>query len=76
VLQELGKPLIVSSVHDDDEILEYTTDPELILERWDHAVDVVIDGGIGQIEASTVIDCTRDEPEIIREGLGPVEDLW
>ena len=76
VLQELGRPLIVSSVHDDDEILEYTTDPELIFERWGHAVDLVIDGGIGQIEASTVVDCTSDEPEVIREGLGPVDDLW
>jgi len=75
ILRALGKPLVVSSVHDDDEMLEYTTDPELILERHGHVVDLVVDGGMGQIEASTVLDCTGSEPEVIREGLGPIDGL-
>jgi tRNA threonylcarbamoyl adenosine modification protein (Sua5/YciO/YrdC/YwlC family) len=76
ILRELPQPLIVSSVHDDDDLLEYTTDPELILERWGHGVDLVVDGGLGQLEASTVIDCTSGEPEVVREGLGPIEGLF
>ena len=75
VLRELGTPLVVSSVHDDDDLLEYTTDPELICERHGHVVDLVIDGGIGQLEASTVLDCTSGEPELVRQGLGPVDGL-
>lgn len=73
ILKELGSPLVVSSVHDEDEVLEYTTDPELILERWGHAVDLVVDGGMGKLEASTVLDCTGAEIKVIREGLGPVD---
>jgi len=76
ILRELGKPLVVSSVHDDYEVLEYTTDPELILERHNHVVDLVVDGGMGQNEASTVLDCTGNVPEILREGLGPVDGLF
>ena len=75
VLRELGSPLVVSSVHDDDALLEYTTDPELILERQSHLVDLVVDGGMGQLEASTVLDCSSGEPEVIREGLGDISDL-
>ena len=73
LLRELGSPLVVSSVHDEDELMEYTTDPELICERNGHLVDLVIDGGIGQLEASTVLDCTGPDIEVIREGLGPVD---
>ena len=73
VLRELGSPLVVSSVHDEDEVMEYTTDPELICERNGHLVDLVVDGGIGQLEASTVLDCTGPDIEVIREGLGPVD---
>ena len=73
LLRELGSPLVVSSVHDEDEVLEYTTDPELICERNGHLVDLVVDGGIGQLEASTVLDCTGSNIEVIREGLGPVD---
>ena len=76
VLRELGSPLIVSSVHDEDAMREYTTDPELILERHSHLVDLVVDGGMGNLEASTVLDCTGSEPEARREGLGPVGDLF
>ena len=73
LLRELGSPLVVSSVHDEDELMEYTTDPELICERNGHLVDLVVDGGIGQLEASTVLDCIGSDIEVIREGLGPVD---
>lgn len=76
ILRGLGRPLVVSSVHDDDDVLEYTTDPELILERHEHLVDLVVDGGMGQLEASTVLDCTGEEPVVIREGLGPIDVLF
>ena len=69
---ELGNPLISTSVHDDDEILEYITDPELIHEKYQNILDLVIDGGYGKNEASTIVDCTGDEPEIIREGIGDI----
>lgn len=69
----LGNPLLSTSVHDDDEILEYTTDPELIHERYENKVDLVIDGGFGNNEASTVIDCTGETPEIVRQGIGEVD---
>ena len=73
IVQELGNPLISTSVHDDDEILEYITDPELIHEKYENILDVVIDGGYGQNEASTIVDCTGNEPEIIREGIGDLD---
>ncbi|GAA4398361.1 L-threonylcarbamoyladenylate synthase [Nibrella viscosa] len=67
---ELGNPIITTSIKDDDEILEYPTDPEEIFERFQHQVDIVIDGGPGGNIPSTVIDATTDAFEIIREGLG------
>lgn len=70
IVRELGNPIITTSIHDDDEVLEYSTDPELILEKYDGLVDIVIDGGYGEVTASTVVDCTDDEPLLIREGLG------
>jgi len=73
IVKQLGNPIISTSIRDEDEILEYTTDPELILEKWGNLVDLVIDGGYGDNEASTVIDFSRDEPEIIREGKGSLE---
>jgi tRNA threonylcarbamoyl adenosine modification protein (Sua5/YciO/YrdC/YwlC family) len=73
IVKELGNPLISTSVHDDDEILEYITDPELIHEKYEKIIDIVIDGGYGQNEASTIVDCTGSEPEIIREGIGSVD---
>lgn len=66
----LGNPILTTSVKDDDEVLEYTTDPELIYERYQSQVDAVIDGGYGNIEASTIVDCTNGEPEIVRQGKG------
>jgi tRNA A37 threonylcarbamoyladenosine synthetase subunit TsaC/SUA5/YrdC len=72
---QLGNPIITTSIHDDDEILEYSTDPSLIHEKFDKLVDIVIDGGPGNITPSTVIDCTDTEPKLIREGLGPFDVL-
>ncbi len=75
IVTAMGSPLVSTSVHDDDEILEYTTDPELIHERYEDQVDMVIHGGIGNMEASTVFDCTSGMPELVREGRGPIEGL-
>lgn len=75
LVRELGNPIVSTSIRDDDEVLEYTTDPELILEKWDHIVDIVIDGGYGDNIPSTVIDLTDSEPEVIREGKGDVNIL-
>ena len=70
IIKELGNPIMSTSIHDDDEIVEYTTDPELIYERYKDKVDIVIDGGYGDNQPSTIIDCTTDEAIIIREGKG------
>jgi tRNA threonylcarbamoyl adenosine modification protein (Sua5/YciO/YrdC/YwlC family) len=70
ITEALGFPLITTSIKDDDEIIEYTTDPELIHERFEHLVDLVIDGGYGGNVGTTVIDCTQDEFEVVREGKG------
>src|SRR5690554_4638054 len=73
IVHELGNPIISTSIKDEDEVIEYTTDPELILEKCGNLVDLVIDGGYGGNIASTVIDLTGDEPEVIREGKGSLE---
>ena len=73
IVLELGNPIVSTSIRDEDEIIEYTTDPELILEKWENLVDVVIDGGYGGNEASTVIDFSGDEPVVVREGKGSLE---
>jgi tRNA threonylcarbamoyl adenosine modification protein (Sua5/YciO/YrdC/YwlC family) len=73
IVRELARPLITTSIHDPDEIIEYTTDPELIHEKYRDFADLVVDGGYGRNEASTVVDCTGDEPLIIRQGLGNLE---
>lgn len=70
IVRQLGNPLAVTSVHDDDEILEYTCDPYEIHERFDHELDMVVDGGPGTLQPSTIINCVDDEIEIVREGLG------
>ncbi|MAU14550.1 MAG: threonylcarbamoyl-AMP synthase [Muricauda sp.] len=69
----LGHPIVSTSIRDEDDVLEYTTDPELIFEKWQNLVDIVIDGGYGDNVASTVIDLSGDEPEVIREGKGSLE---
>ncbi|MCQ2231728.1 MAG: threonylcarbamoyl-AMP synthase [Paludibacteraceae bacterium] len=74
LVKGLGNPILSTSVKDDDdEILEYFTDPELIHERYEHIADVVINGGYGTLEPSTVVDCTGDEPVIVRQGKGELE---
>lgn len=76
IVQMLGNPIISTSIHDDDEVIEYSTDPELIFEKWQNKVDLVIDGGYGDNIASTIIDLTGDEPEVIREGKGDLDILY
>lgn len=73
LVRELGNPIITTSIHDVDRLLDYTTDPELIHENMGNLVDLVIDGGYGNNIPSTVIDCTTDPPEMLREGLGVLE---
>lgn len=73
LVENLGNPIVSTSIRDDDEILEYTTDPELIYEKWGHLVDVIIDGGYGDNTGSSIIDLTNDTPEIIREGKGSLD---
>ncbi|MCF8307801.1 MAG: threonylcarbamoyl-AMP synthase [Bacteroidales bacterium] len=72
IVDRLGKPMLTTSVHDEDSIIEYTTDPELIHERYHKLVDYVIDGGPGDNEASTVVDCRNDTIEVIRQGKGVI----
>jgi tRNA threonylcarbamoyl adenosine modification protein (Sua5/YciO/YrdC/YwlC family) len=73
LVRELGRPIITSSIRDQDEVIEYSTDPELIYEKYNDIADIVIDGGYGSNEASTVVDCTGEEIEIVRQGLGVLE---
>ena len=75
IVRQLGNPILSASIKDEDELLEYSTDPELIHEKYEDRVDL-IDGGYGGNEASTVIDCTTGEFEVIREGKGSLEDLF
>lgn len=70
IVEKLGNPIASTSIKDDDEVIEYTTDPDLIAEKYDHLVDIVIDSGYGDNVASTIVDLTSGEPEIIREGKG------
>ena len=72
IVEMLGNPIVSTSIHDDDEVIEYSTDPELIFEKWQNKVDLVIDGGYGENVASTIIDLTGYEPVVIREGKGDV----
>lgn len=75
IVKQLGNPIVSTSIYDEDEVLEYTTDPELIFEKWQNLVDIVIDGGYGDNYASTVIDLSGNEPEVIREGKGSLDVL-
>lgn len=70
IVKQLGNPIVTTSIHDEDELIEYTTDPELIFEKWQNLVDLVIDGGYGDNVGSTVIDLSGHEPIVIREGKG------
>jgi tRNA threonylcarbamoyl adenosine modification protein (Sua5/YciO/YrdC/YwlC family) len=73
IVRQLGNPILSTSIKDDDEILEYTTDPELIDEKYGEMTDLVIDGGYGELIPSTIVDCTSDDIEITREGKGILE---
>ena len=72
IVEMLGNPIVSTSIHDEDEVIEYSTDPELIFEKWQNQVDLVIDGGYGENIASTIIDLTGHEPVVVREGKGDV----
>jgi tRNA threonylcarbamoyl adenosine modification protein (Sua5/YciO/YrdC/YwlC family) len=74
IVKELGNPLLTTSIHDYDNVIEYTTDPELIHENYGCKVDAVIDGGYGSNIPSTILDCTGTQIEVIRQGLGIFED--
>ena len=75
LVKALGNPIVSTSIHDEDDVLEYTTDPELIFEKWQNLVDIVVDGGYGDNVASTVIDLSDIEPVVIREGKGSLDIL-
>ena len=70
IVRELGNPIISTSIYDEDTIIEYTTDPELIYRKWNKLVEVVVDGGYGGNEPSTLIDLSSEEPKILRIGKG------
>jgi tRNA threonylcarbamoyl adenosine modification protein (Sua5/YciO/YrdC/YwlC family) len=76
IVNRLGNPIMSASVHDEDEVIEYTTNPELIHEKYEDMVDMVIDGGFGDNHVSTVIDCSNGSAEILRQGKGILEDLY
>ncbi|MEZ4859165.1 MAG: L-threonylcarbamoyladenylate synthase [Flavobacteriaceae bacterium] len=73
IVLALGNPIVSTSIKDEDEVIEYTTDPELIYEKWQNLVDLVIDSGYGGNIPSTVIDLTGDEPVLVREGKGDLD---
>ncbi|MDA3883630.1 MAG: L-threonylcarbamoyladenylate synthase [Bacteroidales bacterium] len=73
IVRVLGNPILTTSVKNEDDIIEYTTDPELLKEEYDNLVDMVIDGGFGNNVASTVVDCSEQEYEILRQGIGELE---
>jgi len=75
IVKQLGNPIVSTSIHDDDDVIEYTTDPELIFEKWQNLVDMVIDGGYGDNMGSTIIDLSGDEPIVVREGKGSLDIL-
>lgn len=69
IVKELGNPIISTTVIDEEDMVEYTTDPELIHEKYEDRVDIIVDGGYGNYIATAVVDCTGDEIVVIREGL-------
>ena len=75
LVRRLGNPIVSTSIRDEDDLLEYTTDPELIFEKWKNMVDIVIDGGYGTNIPSTIVDLSQNEIIILREGRGSIEDL-
>ncbi len=77
IVKELGRPIASTSIYDEDDIIEYTTDPELIFEKYKPYVDMVIHGGQGDNKASTVVDCSIDNKfDIIRVGKGDLTLIY
>jgi len=76
IVEELGNPILSTSLHHQDEVLEYITDPELIYDIYKNSVDIIIDGGAGRNKASTVVNFSDDNMEIVREGLGDVNLIY
>ena len=75
IVRQLGNPIVSTSIHDDDDVIEYTTDPELIFEKWQNLVDMVVDGGYGDNIGSTIVDLSGDEPIVVRTGKGSLDIL-
>ena len=75
IVRQLGNPIVSTSIRDEDDVIEYTTDPELIFEKWQNLVDVVVDGGYGDNIGSTIIDLSGHEPVVVREGKGSLDIL-
>lgn len=76
LVKQLGNPIVNTSIHNEqDELIEYLTDPEDIHNQYQHLVDIVIDGGIGNIEPSTVVDCSTNEFNVLRQGKGNLEEF-
>lgn len=75
LVKKLGNPIVSTSIYDEDELIEYTTDPELIFEKWQNKIDAIIDGGYGDNVASTIIDLSNGTPVVIREGKGEIEGI-
>ena len=75
LVQKLGNPIVSTSIYDEDELIEYTTDTELIFEKWQNKIDAIIDGGYGDNVASTIIDLSNGTPVVIREGKGEIEGI-
>ena len=73
IVKQLGNPIVSTSIYDEDDVIEYTTDPELIFEKWQNLVDVVIDGGYGDNQPLIIIDLSGPEPVILREGKGDID---
>jgi len=73
IVESLGNPILTTSIHDEDDIVDYITDPELIFEKYRHITDLVVDGGPGNNFPTTIVDCTGDEPQIVRQGLGELK---
>lgn len=74
IVEQLGNPILTTSIHDDDQIIDYTTNPEIIYDEWRNKVDIIIDSGFGGNIPSTVIDVTSQFPQIVREGKGEFYD--
>ena len=75
IVKELGNPIITTSIRDDDEVIEYSTDPELIYEKFRNLVDIVVDGGAGNVVPSTILNCTDGDIQVVRQGAGEIEDF-